>query len=196
MALVHQGTIRADTAGRTITIAAANGVTHQGTLEVLAGATLAVTSSPLTQIAGTTRLDGGTLTVALGLDLAGGTLTGVGTITGSVGNAAACLPGSPTGTLTITGGYTQTAAGRLAVDLGGTAPGSFDGLAIGGAATLAGTLDLQIVGGYMPIVNDAFAILGYASRVGAFATVNGTSPGGGRTLVLSYGATAATVTVQ
>src|SRR5262249_53189603 len=107
------------------------------------GARLVVTGA-YTQTAGSTTLgtaaQPGTLTVGGLLDLEGGTLTGSGTINGDVRNAGTI---SLVDRLTLTGDYTQTAAGTLAVTV---RPADqydrFQALTVGGAATLGGTLRL------------------------------------------------------
>ena len=76
---------------------------------------------PYTQSAGTTTVDG-TLQVVEDagtgpINLNGGVLDGSGTLHGNVTNAGAVNPGDDgTGTLTIDGNYTQTAAGTLAIE--------------------------------------------------------------------------------
>src|SRR5690606_3044806 len=60
----------------------------------------------------------------------------------------------------------------LAVELGGTAPGTgHDRLVVTGAATLADTLRLSLVGPYVPAVGDTYTILTAGDLSGTFATV-------------------------
>jgi hypothetical protein len=158
------------------------------------------TTNPFTQSAGITRLLGGNMSVsgATGLNLTGGTLLGSGTITGNVRNAAVIEVGGITsaGTLSITGNYTQTAAGLLRMDIGGLVAGTeYDVLAISGSATLAGTLDLLLINAFDPVINDSFQLVTFASRTGSFNPVTGTSIPGGKTLNVSYGATSLVITV-
>src|SRR5262249_5935653 len=76
---------------------------------------------------------------SLTVSLQGGTLSGSGTIQGSVTNAATVSPGSPLGVLLVNGAYTQTSTGTLNIDLAGTTPGTlFDQFFADGAATLGG----------------------------------------------------------
>jgi hypothetical protein len=69
--------------------------------------------------------------------------------------------------LTIHGNYTQLAGGTLNSDIQDAAPGDFDQLLITGAATLAGTINVNVLG----TVNsgDQFVILTFASETGDFA---------------------------
>jgi RHS repeat-associated protein len=134
------------------------------------------TAGTYRQTAGTTLLDGGSIVFGA-VDLQGGSLTGTGRIDADLANAALVAPGAPTGTLTITRNYTQTAAGHLDVDIGGTVPGTqYDRLAIQGNATLAGTLDIGLVNGFGPATGQTFDVMTYAGATGAFGTINGAQP--------------------
>ena len=54
-------------------------------------------------------------------------------------------------TLTVSGNYTQTSAGTLNTQLGGTpASGQFGQLAVTGTATLAGAFNLTLANGFTP----------------------------------------------
>ena len=70
-----------------------------------------------------------------------GTVIGTGTV-GGITNSGRGAPGNSVGTLTVTGNYTQAPGGTLDIEI---APdGSCnDLLAVGGTATLAGTLTAQ-----------------------------------------------------
>jgi uncharacterized repeat protein (TIGR01451 family) len=117
--------------------------------------------------------------IAGNLALNGGLLNGSGTITGNVTNAATVKPGNSPGTITITGNYTQTAAGTLNIELDGTGAGQFGVLNIGGTATLGGTLDVSLGGGFLPVVTNAFKIITFTDGRGTsnFATEAGLSQG-------------------
>ena len=80
-----------------------------------------------------------------------GTLSGTGTVVATVTSAGDVLPGTTPGILTITGPYTQSAAGTLEIEIGGIDPGSgHDRLDISDAATIDGTLVLSTTGGFAP----------------------------------------------
>jgi hypothetical protein len=149
---------------------------NAGAVQLLQTSTVCFTTSAngYTQVAGSTTLVGGTLNVPVPVNLQGGTLSGVGTINGDLTNAAQVFVGfaNSTGTLTVTGNYTQTAAGTLTVSLAGV--GAADQLAIGGLAALDGTLDVMLIGGYAPATGDSFAVLAFGSTDGSmFAALGG-----------------------
>jgi uncharacterized repeat protein (TIGR01451 family) len=149
------------------------------------------------QTAGSTQLTGGAIASSTTIDLQGGILSGAGMITGNLTNAAQIHPGLSPGMLEITGNYTQTSAGTLAIELGGTTAGSeHDQLIVGGAATLDGTLAISLIGGYDPLHGDSFEILTFGSRSGDFASTTGLNLPDGDVLQPSYGASALTLVNQ
>jgi len=124
-----------------------------------------------TQVAGNTFLGGGNMSVPFSsTNFNSGTLTGNGTITTSdfFNNGATVNPGlgATPGALALTGNYTQAAGGTLHADLASAA--SFDKLNVGGAANLAGNLDVAFAGGYTPAGGQSFPILTFASKTGDF----------------------------
>jgi hypothetical protein len=154
--------------------------TNTGTLQINGSAQ---TSGGLAfnQTAGTTTVaNGKTLNVsgsAGGLALAGGTLNGTGTVTGSptaVNNTGGHVaPGTSPGTLTLIGNYIQGAGGSLDVDVNGTSAGQFDKLAVTGNVTLGGTLALLPSAGYVAssAPGDSVAFLTYTgTRTNPFAS--------------------------
>ncbi len=164
--------------------------------------TSAVTSTVETLNTGIVHLGAGTVTLSNVDVAANGTLTagtlslGAGTVTGNVSNGGIVLPGNSAGALTISGSYTQTAAGALAIEIGGLTAGTeFDRLIIGGTTTLAGTLNLTLIGGFVPNLGATFPILGFASRTGTFATVTGTAIAAGKQFAVGYNAADVTLTV-
>jgi hypothetical protein len=136
------------------------------------------------------------------LDLAAGILRGVGSIqavaAGSapkVINRAVIRPGNPRGTLVIraSGGFEQTASGELVVSIGqgGNSLLRLDRT----AATLGGTLTIELLDGFSPALGQSFFVLDYPSRSGEFAQVNLPDPGPGRKFEVLYEATGVTVRV-
>ena len=110
----------------------------------------------------------------------GAILAGIGTIGGTVSNSGTVRPGGSgtAGELTITGNYTQTSGGTLAVDLGGTIAGElYDVLSVGGTATLAGTLDIANVSGFTPANGNTFRVVQSAGNPGTFTTLTGDTAG-------------------
>jgi T5SS/PEP-CTERM-associated repeat protein len=116
---------------------------------------------------GTIELNNGGINTG-SLELAGGTLRGDGDVSllsGQLTNAGVVAPGLSAGVLNINGDYVQDIAGRLAIEIGGTALYQFDRLQVNGSATLGGTLAVSLIdptGGtnvFMPQVQDTFNIL-------------------------------------
>ncbi len=127
------------------------------------------------QTAGSTILNGGTFTkTGTAIALQGGVLGGVGTLTGTVAQTGGSIaPGLSPGTLTVTGSLTQNATSMLDIELGGLTPGTeHDRLAVSGAATIAGTLRLQFVNGFVPHFGDSFTVLTASSVNGTYATID------------------------
>ncbi len=119
-----------------------------------------------------------------------------GSINGDVLNRASVRPGTSAGALTITGNFTQTVAGTLAIELGGAGAGiGYDQLRVSGAATLDGTLALSLINGFNPAVGSTFIVMQYGSVVGEFALITGQSLSGGKVLVPAFNATNLTLTV-
>jgi hypothetical protein len=81
-------------------------------------------------------------------------------------------PGYPNH-LTIQGDFTQTTTGLFETEYAGPAPASHSRLNVSGTATLAGTIDLKLTGGYVPGPGVPHESLAAGSRVGTF--VNSTS---------------------
>ncbi|MCP3903370.1 MAG: hypothetical protein GY715_07015, partial [Planctomycetes bacterium] len=154
---------------------------------------------PGAQAASVTITDGGTLTFSSGGALtvssgvtveSGGTLTGSGTITGDVVNGGEVAPGAPVGTLSITGAYTQQAAGTLDISVDGyTAGTEHDVLGVGGVATLAGTLDVTTLGSFTPTPASTVQFLTASSFAGAFGTANLPTLSGSNSFVRQQNAT-------
>jgi hypothetical protein len=97
-----------------------------------------------------------------------GTLSGGGTINGSMENIAGVVsPGASTGTLTLSGSYVQGNGGLLDIEVAGTGAGQGDVLAVGGIAVLDGTLALKPTSGYVDssAIGDSVAFLTYGGSV-------------------------------
>ncbi|MBO1048263.1 MAG: hypothetical protein HEQ10_11150 [Dolichospermum sp. DEX182a] len=127
-----------------------------------------------TQTAGTTNISGGSLTFENSpLNLQGGNLTGIGTITGNVNNTGGQInPGNAIGTLTVAGDYSQTGTGTVNLELGSDT--SFDKLNITGAADVGGILKLNLTSGYTPTIGTKFTVLTYGSATAkSFNTIQG-----------------------
>ena len=182
--------------GGTLIVAAGTGTatttnmqfSNSGTVKVNGG-TLAINTLGYKQTAGSTQLAGGSVTAQKQMNINKGTLSGFGTITGSVLNGGIVAPSTTGGVLKITGAYNQQSAGTLSSVITGTTPGTkFGQLSVGGKATLAGTLKVNTGNGFVPGHGQSFSVLLYHTRSGMFGTLSG-SPA----YSVSYTATAANV---
>jgi hypothetical protein len=83
--------------------------------------------------------------------------------------------GSPLGISPLHWSFTQSATGRLNIDIAGTngANPDFDQFNIAGDASLAGALGVSLINGYVPVANTAFPVLTFGSRSGSFDSVQG-----------------------
>ncbi|TWU30446.1 PEP-CTERM sorting domain-containing protein [Bythopirellula polymerisocia] len=115
----------------------------------------------------------------------GGTLT-VEMINGNVTNTNGILaPGNVTGSTTIAGSYTQSAGGKMAIDLGGISAGSsYDSIGVAGSAILGGTLELNLANGFRPEATNTFSVFNaVGGLIGVFNNI-----GSGQRLTLGNGA--------
>ncbi len=126
------------------------------------------------QLAGVAIVDGKLIQTAVRVN--GGVLSGSGSITSEVLlDGGTMAPGnSGMGTIGITGGYTQTARGEYAVDIGGSQPGvEHDVMRVNGTAKLDGQLRVVLheFGSrrFSPGDGDSFDILRADSIVGKFS---------------------------
>nr|WP_298650303.1 autotransporter outer membrane beta-barrel domain-containing protein [uncultured Tistrella sp.] len=104
----------------------------------------------------------------------GGTLSGNGTIDGDLVNEGRVAPGNSIGTITVTGDFTQTATGTLAMEYAADGAGGTvtDRLVVGGAATIeGGTLSLTSFDGSTPRYASAELITAAGGITGTFDTV-------------------------
>ncbi len=173
------------------------GTTFQntGTVAVSAGA---VAFQTFAQSAGTLRFtSGASASVASGqsFQFTGGALAGTGTLSGNAVNAGALTIGSTNATtsaITISGNFTQNPSAILNANIGGTTAGNFGMLTIGGTATLAGTVNVNLVNGFKFRVGDSFRLVAAGSVSGAFTGV--TLPAGVQG-TLSANGTGVTLTI-
>ncbi len=122
-------------------------------------------------------LSGGSVSVAGLLTVASnGMVESNATISADILNGGIVDPGGDLsitkGALQLDGSYTQTAAGKLKVDLSGTVPATnYDQLLVSGAVSLNGTLQVRLSNSFVPSVGDAFNIIDGASLSGTFNTL-------------------------
>jgi hypothetical protein len=137
---------------------------------------LVIDNGNYTQAGGATAL-AGMLTISNAMDgvnLDGGTLTGGGTINGNlaVDMGGTINPGgdpAPT-TLTVTGNYTQMAAGIMDLDIVSTS--SYDMLDVTGEAILNGTLEINLGMGFTAATGTFLDIINYGTESGDFSYFN------------------------
>ncbi|MGB0372345.1 MAG: hypothetical protein ACPGN3_13510, partial [Opitutales bacterium] len=73
-------------------------------------------------------------------------------------------PGASPAAVTVTGNYTQQSGATLILEIGGELSGTeYDVLSITGNATLAGTLQIDLIDGYSPSGGETFVLLSYSS---------------------------------
>jgi len=90
----------------------------------------------------------------------------------------------------------QDTNGVLNVAIGGIAAGSqYSQVAVSNGASLNGTLNIELAGGFVPALGDAFTIVTGSAVTGQFATVNGLSINSGEHFEIAYSGTAVTLTV-
>jgi len=99
-----------------------------------------------------------------------GTLSGNGTIVGNIVNNGRVSPGHSPGVLTVDGNYTQTATGIYLLELGGPLPGEYDLLIVSLTAMLGGTLDIELMNGFVP-AGQSFPFLVAGNVIGDFSNV-------------------------
>ncbi len=162
------------------------------------------------QTGGTTTVDG-RLNASGGINISGGFLYGnaagitngnQGTLVGNVDLTGGTLnPGDglkKIGDLNITGTYTESGAATiLNIDLNGTVANTkYDVLNVSGKATLGGTITIDLITGFVPVVGDNWDVLNYASETGSFTTVNLPTAPTGDHYVFSCGATDCTLALD
>ena len=147
----------------TATFANQGGTVNTGTFEVATRGQVSGTGSYVQTAAAAQTIVNGTF--AHNISLQAGTLTGTGTIQGSVQNRGGLvLPGNNgLGTLTIKGQYAQGFGGTLGINLAGLSQGMNYGLlavqGMGAAVTLGGNLKVGLLNGFSPSLGNTFGIL-------------------------------------
>lgn len=166
-----------------------------GMLTIGLGGLVDVTNAATIGNNGTVMLSGGTLE-ATSLNINDGSLRGAGNIVAAISNAGTVAPGASAGQIDITGTYTQSAAGTLAIEIGGPAAGAqYDRLAVSGAATLGGVMQVSLIDGFVPSGNASFTVLTAGSVSSSFENVIFTNLPAGAIGSVSYGPSSVMVTI-
>ena len=148
-----------------------------GFVNVDAGSTLSSAAAYTHTGTNPTTVVNGTLSCApMNLNAVTGVLAGTGQINGDVNNRGIVRAGTSPGTLNINGNFTLLSTSLLDIDLGGTAPGQFDVINVTGIVTFAGALNALEFGTYVPVNNDSFQVMNFASSSGNFASINNVFP--------------------
>jgi T5SS/PEP-CTERM-associated repeat protein len=147
-------------------------------------------------------INGGTIQVSAAGSLQSaavffGALSGNGVSgTGHVFIEGDARPGFSPGTMDFGGDVSFSPDATLDIEIGGATPGTqHDRVTVSDLAALAGTLEVTLVGGFVPASGQQFTIMSYGSHTGAFDTISTMS--GPRILWnATYSDTALTLTAQ
>lgn len=195
-AINNQGTIVA-TGTNLLRVDAAGGITNSGSLRATGSGGMQITSGAFTtsgnvivdatrtlsrtgdytQTAGTTTANG-SLSVTGPVSIQGGTLAGNGVVAGGlVTNAGTVAPGDTIGSLNLNNGLILTAAGTLAIEIGGLTPVTqHDRLAVTGSTQLGGVFKVTFVNGFDPAIGNSFVVMTYPNTplatLGNFASLD------------------------
>jgi hypothetical protein len=178
----------------------AGSFSNAGVLSIGTGSTFTVGGAgSFTQTSGTTT-DNGTLALpAAGkLNLNGGSLFGLGTITGAIASSGSVTPGNSitsTGILKDSGVYTQNSSGSLNIAIAGTTAGTQYDQLNPTTAKLNGTLNLSLSKGYVPTVGSTFKIMNFTSETGTFTKVTGLAINSAENFKITYQPTDVLLTV-
>jgi len=187
-ALSNTGTIEADSGTLSLapaTFSQLSGTTLSGgTWSALDGATLNFpAAATITSNASILSLGGAgaAITGLAGLSSNSGSFTltsGAGfTTAGNLGNSGTLTVGAGS-KFSVAGTFTQTSAGTLDLQIGGSpASGLYGQIVAGDAAALGGTMNLALVNGYGPTSGQTYPVMSFASATGSFATVTGLPSG-------------------
>jgi hypothetical protein len=177
---------------RTLTLNASTDWTGTGNLDTDFGATLVVNAPfNIATDADFRHLGFAEPTITINDNLIKTAGTDVTQLAANITNAGTIA--SESGRLQFTKAYTQNVAGSLTVAIASAV--DFDLFEITGLATLGGSLDISLLGGYLPELGDSFEILTASTVSGTFDTVNGTAITAGRRFDVVYGASSVTLTV-
>ena len=149
------------------------GQSGTGTLNITNSGLVTTTATTIGNL-GTAIVDARLISPTVAIN--GGTLAGIGLVSGDVTNAGVVSPGHApglAGTLTIDGNYVQQTAGDMASESGGLSAGvTSDLLHLLGTATIDGTLHVIRLDNFTPMISDRVTILrSDAVRTGTFADV-------------------------
>ncbi len=106
-----------------------------------------------------------------------GTLKGAGQVWGNLTNSGTLSPGNSPGKFIKTGNYTATQTALHEIEI--AAANSYDTIDVAqdvsftsGNASINGTLNVSLLNGFIPSLNDTFKIFSFASSTGYFTSTN------------------------
>jgi hypothetical protein len=173
--LENAGNLRLNGDNSLASVANAGAAVLQGGVTTLSGA-WSQTAGSTVQSAGASGV-ASRLVASGGVRIEGGRLSGSGWIVGDlVVNAGEIAPGASPGSVDVAGSVLLGESSTLQIELGGTAPGTYDTVSASGALTLAGRLQISSYGGFVPKASDTFRFLSGASVSGLFADVTASGP--------------------
>ena len=171
---VNTNTATTDVQGSGTTLDVDGVLQNFGTLTVT-DAGLAQAKS-FVQLGGLTHIDAATIGSSdTGVEILGGNLEGVGDVAGDliIGSAGAVLPGlpsDPTATISVDGALQLD--GTYFVDIAATPSDAYDRIVATGSVLLGGTLSVQLLNGFEPVVGDFFDIALGSDVMGLFAATD------------------------
>jgi hypothetical protein len=129
-----------------------------------------------------------------------GTISGNGQVLGTFTNSGILSPGNSPGKFTITGNYNATALAVHQIEI--AAANLYDTISIAedvsfasGNAVIAGTLNVSLLNGYIPVAGDVFKIFTFKLATGIFSTTNLPALPNGLMWSIEYNATDITLKV-
>ncbi len=140
---------------------------------------------------GTLLNGGGALTITNGA-----ALLVAGSFTGDVVNQGSLSTANGPAVITITGNYTENSSAILNIQAAGSnaSTPAFDQLIVSGTATLAGTLNVTLLNGFVPDPTQSFTVVSGHPVSGTYATVNLPSYAGRTLFSAQYTGTALVLT--
>lgn len=137
----------------------------------------------------TLRLEGGTIDADIS---SWGTLTGNGTINGTVFVGGTLSPGFSPGLITVNGDFEQGSSSTFVMEVAGTSAGLYDVINVSGNMSLLGKLELDFINGFAPDAGDDFQLFAVGgTQSGSFSsiTISGLLPGFEYELITTGGVT-------
>jgi hypothetical protein len=160
-----------------------------------AGTTTVINNPVFFASTGTVQLEAGILTLQNAFTQSG-ILSGTGTLIANVTNPGIVRPDPTPGGISIQGTFSQTAAGRLELILGGPdATLGHRSFRVTGAATLNGTLAIALASPFDEPQGAILPIVSFASRSGDFSAAEGLAGNFGYNFTRSFTATTLDLTV-